>query len=83
MIADMSGDGSPDIVTGNVGGNTISLLAGRGDGSFGKNQDTPTGSKDGNNTIAVADMNGDGRPDVVTSNYKPTSLVTVLLQTGS
>ncbi len=83
VIADVNGDGSPDIVTGNVGGNTISLLAARGDGSFEKNHDLPTGSKDGNNAIAVADMNGDGQPDVVTSNYKPTSLVTVLLQTGS
>jgi hypothetical protein len=80
VIADLNGDGSQDIVTGNVGDGTVSFLAGHGDGTFAQNRDTPTGSKDGNNTIAVADMNGDGRLDVVTANYKPSSLVTVLLQ---
>jgi hypothetical protein len=80
VATDLNGDGIPDLAVGNVGASTVSILLGRGDGTFGRKLDLPTGSTATNNTIAVAYMNGDGRPDLVTANYKPSSLVTVLLQ---
>ena len=80
VATDLNGDGKPDLAVGNVGDSTVSILLGRGDGTFGRKLDLPTGSTATNNTIAVADMNRDGRPDLVTANYKPSSLVTVVLQ---
>ena len=81
VATDLNGDGIPDLAVGNVGDSTVSVLLGRGDGTFRRKLDAPTGSTATNNTIAVADMNRDGRPDLVTANFKPSSLVTVLLQT--
>ncbi len=80
LTADLNGDGILDLAAGNVGDSTVSLLLGTGDGALQVKRDVPTGSSATNNTIAVADMNGDGRPDLITANYKPSSLVTVLLQ---
>ena len=80
VATDLNGDSIPDLAVGNVGDSTVSILLGRGDGTFGRKLDLPTGSTATNNTIAVADMNGDSRPDLVTANFKPSSLVTVLLQ---
>ena len=79
-LTDLNGDGKVDLAAGNVGGKTVSLLLGRGDGTLAGNLEVPTGSAELNNTMVVSDMNGDGRPDLITTNYKPTSLVTVLLQ---
>jgi hypothetical protein len=65
-IADVNGDGKPDIVVPvNVG--SVGLLLGKGDGTF----QTPTlAQADGiSSSIAVADINNDGRPDLVLAGY--------------
>jgi hypothetical protein len=80
VIADLNGDGVQDLATGNVGDSTVSILLGNGDGSFLPADAVSVGSADGNNTIGVADVNADGLLDFVTANYKPSSLITVLLQ---
>ena len=33
-VADLTGDGMPDIVTANYGGNSVSVLLGNGNGTF-------------------------------------------------
>ena len=67
-IADMDGDGKPDIITSNNGNTkpSVSILRGNGDGTFQVNTDYAAG----NITLglAIADMNGDGRPDIVIGN---------------
>jgi uncharacterized repeat protein (TIGR01451 family) len=78
-VADLAGDGRPDIVTANYYGNTVSVLQGDGHGSFAPQQTFAVGTKP--DAVAVADVNGDGRPDLVVANrYGQT--VGVLLGNG-
>jgi len=74
-IADLDGDGKPDLVIANQcaapdfcdGPALISVLRGNGDGTF---QPAVTYSSGGSvlNYVAVADLNGDGIPDIIAAN---------------
>jgi len=70
-IGDLNGDGKPDLATANWTDpdsptSTVSVFANRGDGTFGPKQDFATAS--GAASIAIADVNGDGASDVITSS---------------
>jgi hypothetical protein len=76
---DVDGDGRPDLVTANFTDNNVSVLLGRGDGTFAAQQAAPSPAPDMRlYSVEAADLNGDGRPDIVTSN-KNDSTVSVLL----
>ncbi len=80
-IADVNGDGKPDIAVTNSLDNTVTLLLGNGDGTFQPHLDYPTGDLPAD--VAVADFNGDGKPDLVVANAKfLESTVSVLLGNG-
>ena len=78
VVADLNGDGKPDIVTANSFSDTVSMLLGNGDGTFQTQQRFAVG--DSPNAVAVADLNGDGKLDVVTANGSDD--VSVLLGNG-
>jgi len=75
VVADVNGDGQPDIVTGNLYRQSVTVLLGAGDGTF-PHQRT-FGADSEVSAVAAGDLNGDGRIDIVArTNYKP---VTVML----
>jgi len=65
-IADFNHDGKADLVVGNFGDGTISILLGNGDATFGPSQQIASGSS----TVGVAalDIDGDGDFDVAAAN---------------
>ncbi len=77
--ADFNGDGLPDICVANIDANTVSILLGRGDGTFGPAQNVTVGRTP--RGIAVLDADGDGDTDIVNTNAD-TGNVSLLLNDG-
>ena len=63
----MDGDGELDLVTANEDADSVSVLLNRGDGSFRSRVDFGAGKSP--DALAIADLNGDGRQDVVTTYF--------------
>ena len=91
VIADVNGDGKPDLVVADectdhptCNSGAVGVLLGNGDGTFQAATIYPSGgvgSISGARSVAVADVNGDGRPDVLVANYF-SGTVGVLLGNG-
>jgi hypothetical protein len=82
VIADLNRDGIPDIAVTNYDSGDISILLGRGDGTFEPQRrfDATTAPFD----VAVGDFNGDGIPDlaVIDAHGNEDSTVAILLGRG-
>jgi hypothetical protein len=65
-LGDFNGDGKLDIVTANAGNDTVSLLPGNGDFTFGAAINYPAGSLYFSAGLTVGDFNRDGKPDLAT-----------------
>src|SRR5262249_44143790 len=80
-VADLNGDGSPDLVVANSGSDTVSVLLGKGDGTFQDAHNYAAGLQP--TAVKVADFNADGIPDVVVANQVTNpGTVTILLGNG-
>ena len=81
--ADVNGDGKPDLIVANVGANTVSVLLnttvpGDTTASFAAQQTFATGTSP--RSVTAADVNGDGKPDLIVANSGDDT-VSVLLNT--
>ncbi len=60
--------------------NTVSVLLGTGAGGFGAKTDFATGAVPA--SVAIGDLNGDGKPDLAVANFN-SNTVSVLLGNGT
>jgi hypothetical protein len=65
-VADLNGDGIPDLVVVNHDSGDLSILFGRGDGTFAPEQRVAATTAP--MALAVGDVNGDGVPDLVVAD---------------
>src|SRR5262249_30256523 len=82
-LGDVNGDGRPDLLVANFQSNSVSVLlnttaAGASAPSFAPQQPFATGTSPF--SVALGDVNGDGRPDLLVANNGD-STVSVLLNT--
>jgi hypothetical protein len=81
-VADVNGDGKPDLLVANWSSSSVGVLLGNGDGTF---QASVTYDSGGQLTasIAAADVNGDGKLDVIVGNQCPSGSSCDLAKDGS
>lgn len=81
-IGDLNVDGKLDVISANTSDRTVTLLLGRGDGTFYRNLGSDVvGVGGGPSYVACDDLNADGKPDIVTTNWVDTS-ISILLGNG-
>lgn len=70
-VGDLDKDGDLDLVSANEGDTTVSVLLGNGSGGFASKRDFTMGDVAFSpRSVVVADLDGDGRADVATSNNR-------------
>jgi VCBS repeat protein/centrosomal CEP192-like protein/FG-GAP repeat protein len=82
-VADLNGDGNPDVVTGDSTGaspRNVNVLLGKGDGTFAAPVRYSTGGS-GEGQIVIADFNGDGKLDIAIVNESDNT-ISLLLGNG-
>ena len=68
-VADLDGDGCKDIVVPNLAERGLTVLSGDGRGGFRGADRPPIPAGPAPFSVAVADVNGDGKPDILVENY--------------
>ena len=67
-LGDLNGDGKPDLAVANYSSSTVSVLLGNGDWDFGFGAKTDFGTGSYPYSVAIGDLNGDGKPDLAVAN---------------
>jgi len=80
LVDDFNGDSQADVAVGYEGGSVVSILLGRGDGTFNPKTDYATWEIPWH--LATGDFNYDGKPDLVAANYD-WQRITVLMNSGN
>src|SRR4051794_14392266 len=80
-VADLNGDGKPDLVVANEQSGSVTVLLGDGRGGFTAAPGSPFAAGQQPNDVAIGDFNRDGKPDLAFANHGQQHL-TVLLGDG-
>ncbi|MBZ5700809.1 MAG: FG-GAP-like repeat-containing protein [Acidobacteriia bacterium] len=78
---DFNGDSLPDLVVANQSSNNVTVLLGKGDGTFTPAAASPIAAGNGPSAIVTGDFNGDGKRDFAVSNFSDNT-VSVFLGNG-
>jgi hypothetical protein len=81
VIGDLDGDGRPDLALPDQNNPYLSVMLGTGGGNFSAAPVPPLRTGYMPYDVAIGDLNGDGKPDLVSANVTPNT-VTVLLNQG-
>lgn len=74
---DLDGDGDADVATANRRSEDVSVLLNDGNGKLSPEADSPYAPPEANDhgDVVLADLNGDGHPDIATSNRESVSVL--------
>ncbi|MDO7848986.1 T9SS type A sorting domain-containing protein [Hymenobacter sp. M29] len=81
-LGDLNGDGRPDIVTTHYNVNLVGVLLSQTGGGFAPISTYSTGPGSGPSEVALSDVNGDGRLDIVSANGDSNSIGVLLGAAG-
>ncbi len=81
VAADLNADGNADLATADHRAGSVSVMLGKGDGSFRRTVRYRIGARPAD--VAAADLSGDGRLDLITSSGDRGGPVTVLINDGA
>lgn len=76
-VADLNGDGKPDVVAGNISPNTVTIFINNGTGTLTATRFLPVSHSVF--TLALADFNNDGHLDVLVNELSPAGLTLEIL----
>ncbi|CAF3385938.1 unnamed protein product [Rotaria socialis] len=82
VAADVNADDKVDIIVANNGGNNVGVFINTGTGTFSIQMTYSTGASSTPNSVTTADINADGKVDIIVSNYG-TNNVGVLINNGN
>src|SRR5262249_37392337 len=77
-IADVNGDGKPDLLVASGKDKTISVLLGQGDGQFRAAAGSPISVPDHPSEMVVRDLNGDGHLDLALGRHNSYGVMLLL-----
>ena len=81
-IGDLNGDGTPDLAVARGFYGSVSVLPGSGTGAFPVRFDIATGIGSYPGDLSIGDVDGNGTPDLVTTNLLDDSVIVLLNQCG-